>query len=303
MHFSINDNIVAMRVNPGKTPGHPASIVLDEKIPYFSIINLTVTSTEEMDFVPSLSISRGFTDNRVIVSGSIPTGNPEIVEKIAIHNPVEYGKQIFIKFLRDNDVEYEEKKTQCKGTEEILLSSITSPPLKEIIQKMNKWSSNITAELLIQTVSFLCDRDASPLLVRSGKPAFEYLSTMMHLPESSFKLCGGAGMSRHNSLKPNDVIKLLQIMHASEYKDAFIQSLPIAGIDGTLANRFKETFAVNNVKAKTGTLTGVSSLAGYATTKSGKNIAFCLFVNLYNTDASICQKHMDQLLLSMLERL
>jgi D-alanyl-D-alanine carboxypeptidase/D-alanyl-D-alanine-endopeptidase (penicillin-binding protein 4) len=68
-------------------------------------------------------------------------------------------------------------------------------------------------------------------------------------------------------------------MYESEYKDIWLDSFPIGGIDGTLKNRFKNGSAANNVKAKTGTISNVRGLSGYVKTKEGENIVFSFLIN------------------------
>jgi PBP4 family serine-type D-alanyl-D-alanine carboxypeptidase len=168
---------------------------------------------------------------------------------------------------------------------------------------MNKISDNLSAELLIQAASYKVDQDPSPSSVQKGTAAFNHLSNILNFENPSFTLIGGAGISRHNAVKPVHVIKLLETLHDSEFRTLFRKSLPIAGVDGTLAERFKGTFAEANLIAKTGTLSGVSTLAGYATTKRGKNICFCLFVNHHSSESSECRRDIDKLVVSLLEQL
>jgi PBP4 family serine-type D-alanyl-D-alanine carboxypeptidase len=89
----------------------------------------------------------------------------------------------------------------------------------------------------------------------------------------------GSGLSRTNLVSPGNLVHLLRQMTASEYFSVFYDSLPIAGVDGTLRNRMKGTTAANNCRAKTGTLTFVCSLSGYVTTKDGEKLVFSILMN------------------------
>ena len=93
----------------------------------------------------------------------------------------------------------------------------------------------------------------------------------------------GSGLSRHDLITPEAVVQLYMYMgKQSRFSQAWRDSLTIAGVDGTLANRFRGTKAANNVRGKTGTIDQVSALSGYVTTTSGQQLAFSIVVNGVN---------------------
>lgn len=91
----------------------------------------------------------------------------------------------------------------------------------------------------------------------------------------------GSGLSRNNVATPNATIALLQYMSRHTEADAYLNALPIAGVDGTLRNRMKNTPAAGNVRAKTGTLRWANSLSGHVTTAAGERLIFCIMLNRY----------------------
>jgi D-alanyl-D-alanine carboxypeptidase/D-alanyl-D-alanine-endopeptidase (penicillin-binding protein 4) len=97
----------------------------------------------------------------------------------------------------------------------------------------------------------------------------------------------GSGLSRNNLTTPNATIALLQFMSKHKAAAAYLEGLPIAGVDGTLRNRMKGTAAAGNVRAKTGTLRWANSLSGYVQSAAGERLAFSIMLNRYhNTDPS-----------------
>ena len=92
----------------------------------------------------------------------------------------------------------------------------------------------------------------------------------------------GSGLSRNNLVTPNATMALLQFMSKHTEADAYLKALPIAGVDGTLRNRMKNTPAAGNVRAKTGTLRWANSLSGYVTTAAGERLAFSIMLNRYS---------------------
>ena len=92
----------------------------------------------------------------------------------------------------------------------------------------------------------------------------------------------GSGLSRNNLATPNATIALLQFMSRHPEAEAYLQALPIAGVDGTLRNRMKGTPAAGNVRAKTGTLRWANSISGYVTTAAGERLVFSVMLNRYS---------------------
>jgi D-alanyl-D-alanine carboxypeptidase/D-alanyl-D-alanine-endopeptidase (penicillin-binding protein 4) len=110
-----------------------------------------------------------------------------------------------------------------------------------------------------------------------------FLKTVGIRPEA-LVLNDGSGLSRNDMITAEASVQLLTYMSKHRYADAFREALPIAGVDGTLRNRMKGTPAENNVRAKTGSLSSASSLAGYVTTAAGEKLAFSIMVNNYPRD-------------------
>jgi serine-type D-Ala-D-Ala carboxypeptidase/endopeptidase (penicillin-binding protein 4) len=101
----------------------------------------------------------------------------------------------------------------------------------------------------------------------------------------------GSGLSRRDVITPNATIALLKFMHTHKSAEIYRDGLPVAGVDGTLRNRMKETAAAGNVRAKTGTLRYVYTLSGYVTSAGGEKLAFSIMLNnYYNADRTIAPR-------------
>jgi D-alanyl-D-alanine carboxypeptidase/D-alanyl-D-alanine-endopeptidase (penicillin-binding protein 4) len=96
------------------------------------------------------------------------------------------------------------------------------------------------------------------------------------------KLVDGSGLSRSNRAAPREVAQLLDALRDQPGFSDLYASLPVAGRDGTLAPRMRSGPARGNCRAKTGTLTGVSALSGYCTTRSGRTLVFSVLMNRAN---------------------
>ena len=106
------------------------------------------------------------------------------------------------------------------------------------------------------------------------------------VPRTAWDLSDGSGMSTYNRVAPRGMIKMLRWISAQPWGGAWRASLPIGGVDGTLAKRFKGTVLEGKLFAKTGTINATNALSGYLIAKSGKTLTFSSFANDVPADAS-----------------
>lgn len=169
-----------------------------------------------------------------------------------------------------------------------------SPPLADIIKLMNKPSDNWIAEMLFKTIG--AEVKGKPGTWRKGREVVtEFLGEIMdELPTHRF--VDGSGLSRYNLLNTELLTKLLVYMSYNfELIPEFMASLPIAGVDGTLRNRMQGMYAEKVLRAKTGTLSGVSALAGYTITADGEVLAFGILISHYFGSAATARGIQDKI--------
>lgn len=169
-----------------------------------------------------------------------------------------------------------------------------SPPLADIIKLMNKPSDNWIAEMLFKAIG--AEVKGKPGTWKKGREAVtEFLGEIMdELPAHRF--VDGSGLSRYNLLNTELLTKLLVYMsHNFELIPEFMASLPIAGVDGTLKNRMQGMYAEKMLRAKTGTLSGVSALAGYTITADGEVLAFGILISHYFGSAATARGIQDKI--------
>ena len=116
-----------------------------------------------------------------------------------------------------------------------------------------------------------------PAKAKSGANAVKKLIQKVGLAPSNYRIADGSGLSLYNYVSPELLTRLLRYAWRNKnISDCLLPTLPIAGVDGTLQGRMKKTSAEGNVHAKTGTLTGISSLAGYCTAPNGHELCFTI---------------------------
>ncbi|MEK6289156.1 MAG: D-alanyl-D-alanine carboxypeptidase/D-alanyl-D-alanine-endopeptidase [Acidobacteriota bacterium] len=202
----------------------------------------------------------------------------------------------------------------------IELGSVESMPLGDIVRETLKPSQNLYAQLLLLQVGektrfgewvgssmpgtvapggsrrasqfplppqIANDQRAGQTSEELGIEALNDFMDRVGIRKGDVLLEEGSGLSRRDVITPEATVALLAYMSRSRWADVYRNSLPVAGVDGTLQNRMKGTAATGNVRAKTGSLRYVYTLSGYVTTAAGERLAFSIMLNnYYNAERS-----------------
>jgi D-alanyl-D-alanine carboxypeptidase/D-alanyl-D-alanine-endopeptidase (penicillin-binding protein 4) len=165
-----------------------------------------------------------------------------------------------------------------------------SPPLREILPVMEKPSQNQIAELLFRTLGLERTGVGS---ADSGRRVVERQLVAWGAPADGFAVRDGSGLSRHDYVSPETIVKLLAGVRRDTAFRVFYDALPIAGVDGTIGGRMKGTPAQGNVHAKTGFVDKARSLSGYVTTADGHMLAFSFLANNWTTPTKAVERVQD----------
>ncbi len=169
-----------------------------------------------------------------------------------------------------------------------------SPPLADLLKLMNKPSDNWIAELVFKTMG--AEVMGEPGTWKKGREVVTgFLKEIVDEPPAH-RFVDGSGLSRYNLLNAELLTRLLVYMyHNFELMPEFLSSLPIAGVDGTLKNRMQGMYAEKVLRAKTGTLSGVSALAGYTVTADDEVFAFGILISHYVGPAAQARNIQDKI--------
>ena len=153
---------------------------------------------------------------------------------------------------------------------------IKRTPLLEVMRRQLKRSDNLYSEAIFyQLAAEVAGRNTAS--ARHGRQAVNAIISKVGRRPSAYYIADGSGLSLYNYVSPELEVDFLRYAYRHpEIYDNMLPCLPIAGVDGTLSKRMRKGAAHENVKAKTGTVTGVSSLAGYLTTANGHRICFSI---------------------------
>ena len=177
--------------------------------------------------------------------------------------------------LRDEGIAVDGACTTGSTPKEALTLSSCTHTLKEILEPMLKESDNLYAESMFFQIA--ASMGKRPATAAHGRQLIKKTLGKAGISDVPYRIADGSGLSLYNYVTPELLTKLLIYAYRNQriFMDLYT-SLPIAGQDGTLKKRMKEPYVNGKVRAKTGTLSGISSLAGYAMTPNYHMLAFCI---------------------------
>jgi serine-type D-Ala-D-Ala carboxypeptidase/endopeptidase (penicillin-binding protein 4) len=172
------------------------------------------------------------------------------------------------------------------------LFTFISLPMRKIIPALMKPSQNQIAEILLKTIGL--ERGGLGTADSARKIVAQQLLAWGVQPDG-FVIRDGSGLSRHDLLAPETIVKVLDKIQQDTAFAVFYNAMPIAGVDGTLKDRMKGTPAEGNVHAKTGSISAARSLSGYVTTADGERLIFSILINNWTTPGSAVTAVSDQI--------
>ncbi|AFH48846.1 D-alanyl-D-alanine carboxypeptidase [Ignavibacterium album JCM 16511] len=260
--LNLNDNCVTIVTSENKI----------ELLPKTNFVEL-IFNDQDSDF----SVSRDWLNgtNKILINGK---SNYIDSIKVNIINPEKYFLTVFKEILDSNGISVAGETGLNKVNENCKLLESLKRKYSDVIINLNKNSDNLSAEMTLYALSE--KYFGRPASAENGIKIIYSLIDSTGLQSKNYRLADGSGVSHYNVISSELIAKLLKYIY-QKYPDKFkilYDSFPVAGVDGTLENRIKLTKAFNNVHAKTGTLTGVSCLSGYVTTRRNHLLAFSIMM-------------------------
>lgn len=288
--LSIGDNIYSLYFKTGKTEGSSTELLrMEPKIQEYSFDNYVTSSTTGGD---QAYIFGGQESTKRIIRGSLPCNNQAFRIKGIIADPPLYAAQTLQSLLNDIGIKTSKNAKSLpldsNRPETKVIHTILSPFLSQIIKLTNMWSINLYAEHMAVLCGIELNKDAY-----SGGNSVKEFWKNQGMDVSGMQLEDGCGLSHFNNVCASHLVFLLTYMHQSTNKEEFLASLPIVGKSGSMQWYCKYNAAKGNIQAKGGSMTRVRSIAGYANTKSGKNIAFAVIVNNYSCENYLIKQHLN----------
>lgn len=276
---SLNFNVVTVYIEPGERVGAKARVIIDPKTDYTAIDNRTVTTqakTRRRLYVDRVTNGK---KDKIVIGGKMPINSKRISLYRNISHPPLYLGMAFKEFLMKEGI-------QVKGSVRVEqvpetakeLSQYESRALFRIIQYLNKFSNNFVAEQILKTLG--AEIKGEPGTFEKGIEAVKEFLDDLGIKRDSYVIADGSGLSRLNRLTPDQIIRVLTHMYNNfQVQGEYLSSLGVMGVDGSVDDRLENTIAKRKVRAKTGTLFGVTSISGYVQSRSHEVLAFSILIN------------------------
>jgi serine-type D-Ala-D-Ala carboxypeptidase/endopeptidase (penicillin-binding protein 4) len=299
--IAVDDNTVALTLSPGTADGAPVLAETSPITPDFSVENEVVTSAPEIK--SDLRLTREPGSNLVIIRGTLPAKSSPRKLVLAIEEPALHAATLLKHLLEERGIKvdgvarahHQSASSEQAGT---LLVEHISVPLGDSVKLVNKISQNLHAELLLRTAARQSGIWSTP-------------EDLLKFPADFYDAAGiapgdviqtdGSGLSRHDLITPRATAALLKYAQGRPWFGTFFDSLPLAGVDGTLEDRMKNSPVTGRIHAKTGSVEHVRTLSGYALTPGGRRLIFSFLSNNQGGKSHEAADALGALCLAMLE--
>jgi serine-type D-Ala-D-Ala carboxypeptidase/endopeptidase (penicillin-binding protein 4) len=279
--LSFHENCIDIHFMPGDSTGTAAGFTSDPDVMSDSIINNVMTMDSSCH--SNVTYHKSFFNDQINFEGQISIRDSVLNKRIPVTDPARFTTACFSNILKQNfaDVRLKIKTVNdfCEPdstSSQAVIAVHSSRKLSDIVKVLNQKSQNLYAELVLRTMGRTLGTRGS---VKAGLGILKKTLNTIGIDSTQYSLVDGSGLSRKNYVTPSVVVNLLRAMRSQTCARFFVESLPLAGTNGTLSLRMKDTAACGNVRAKTGTLDQVKSLSGYVTTRDGEELAFAILIN------------------------
>ena len=317
--LTVNDNVIYLDILPGAKPGDPVATAWNPAVPYYALETTAITTAAGTR--SQLGVNRQPGSKTVRLYGSIPAGSNGEHLALAIEDPAEFAALAFRQMLLARGIQVDgaaaAEHSLPTSTEDFLaetrmpltaplvpgtalatpntgevLAAHDSPPLNQDLTVINKVSQNLHAELLLHDLGKAVLNDGS---TAAGARVVRQFLIAAGVDPSDFIFFDGSGLSPDDLVTPRAATTLLAYAARQPWGEAFRATLPIAGIDGTLAGRFLHSPVKGKLSAKTGTLGEVNTLSGYLLTAKGHTLILSILCNGHDPSSHAERKAIDSI--------
>ena len=276
--LSFSDNCVLVRVSPGNAPGRPAKVEIVPDLGFLEVESTAGTTSSVRRH--RVLVDRASGSRQVMVAGSVYSRRKAPVEVwLTVPDPTEYFGAALVAAFEEEGIRITGRPRAERVLPGAVWERVTAhrSELAPTLAVVNKRSQNFYAESLLKALA--AERRGRGSWANGVEEVESFLAGV-GLDLEEIALADGSGMSRNNLATPRQVTGLLGHMYRHRLSRDFLRSLPFSGEDeSSWERRLAEAPYAGNVVAKTGTLSGVSTLSGYARASSGKLYAFSILLN------------------------
>jgi D-alanyl-D-alanine carboxypeptidase/D-alanyl-D-alanine-endopeptidase (penicillin-binding protein 4) len=299
--LSVHENQLRLSVTPAAHAGQPARLDLD---PLTGLHLEGRLATVPAGARSDVDLYRAPGSDRLHVFGTIAAQAPPRSFRLAMDDPARAAGLELLQALQRRGIDIDgglrvlhwPQQGALLPADAGVLAEVHSPPLATLLRAGLKRSQNLYMQNLLQLagVRALAEDAADPAAPAGvlssadrGIRALRRLLDRLGIAPSASLIGEGTGLSRRDLTTPDALVRLLAFLANGPDAGTLRDMLPVAGIDGTLADRMRGTVAAGNVHAKTGSMSHVNCLAGYVTSAAGEHLAFAILLNDYEPPAGM----------------
>ncbi|NLE01836.1 MAG: D-alanyl-D-alanine carboxypeptidase/D-alanyl-D-alanine-endopeptidase [Fibrobacter sp.] len=298
--FSFNNNRINFTISPGIHEGDPLIIIPEPLTGFVNTVVHALTGKEDNLSIKQVVNEQG---DEFIFSGTSPLSLGKRTLSYPVSRPGLFASTLIKELLQNYGISVSgtARSFDIKDTMKTL-ATFESPSLSTVLSHMLKESNNLSSECILKSIGLV--EKGAPGDADAGICAIKRELSALGIKEKDYRIVDGSGLSTYNLISPQIIVSVLK----AAYDDftiypEFVSSLSIGGIDGTLANRFKGTMIENQIRGKTGTLSGVCSLSGYLKTRHGRFLAFSIIFNGFVGSSAPVREAQDEIVRMIFEEM
>jgi len=299
----VDDNTVQLTLTPGEKASDRVDAIVNPATPEFVVDNQVVTSAAGVK--PDLTLKREPGSNLIRVLGTLPAKSNPRKLILAIQEPALHAAAMLKRMLEERGVKVDGSVRELSsppgppaGQTRVVLGEHLSIPLGDSVRLINKISQNLHTEMLLRTAARQKGMWTTPEEL-AAFPADFYAAA--GIASGDVVQTDGSGLSRHDLVTPRAIVAMLLYAQKQPWFGDYYSSLPVAGVDGTLEDRMKNTIAVGRLHAKTGSVEHVRTRSGYAELPSGRRLVFAFLSNNMGSKNHEATDALDALSIAMME--
>lgn len=291
--LNFRENVARVSVAHGEIGG-PTRLLVAPDLTDLPLINRSMTGprgspgvwAEQRPGESALTIAGTMAVNQEVTDLSVAVGNPTLWTARMVRN------RLVMAGIDVNGPAVDIDDLQEPPTQTAVVFRYRSRPLTDIVIPMLKNSINMYADAVLR----LATGPGGLRTIADGVAAEKRQLRDWGIPDGTIQPVDGSGLSRFDIVTADALVAVLTQMRDVQ---PLVEALPVAGVDGTLENRMKNTSAANNARAKTGSMTNVRSLAGFVTTKDGETLAFAIIANNFEGSPATVTNAIDQMVVRL----
>jgi serine-type D-Ala-D-Ala carboxypeptidase/endopeptidase (penicillin-binding protein 4) len=276
--LTVNHSCVDLWVEPSLNHSVSAQVTLFPRTDYVLLRNFATAKEGKT----TLSVKRSWItqENIIEIKGNLSPKSGMMHYRVSIDNPPLYAGSLFKQCLEEAGISFQGNVIQGETPSgAAALAGHRSAPLSELVAFMMKESDNLYANCLFKKIGSK-ELGLPGTWLKGTRAIVSFLQKKVGMDTTDLAIVDGSGESRYNLISPHQMIQFFSWAYGQfTFAPEWIASFPIAGVDGSLRERMKDPLLRGKVRAKTGVMTGIASLAGFVETKDKEILAFSLFVN------------------------